>query len=475
MTNLTRRDFVGGLLLLGAAQRAGGPAARPQNAARPNVILILSDDLGWTDLGCFGSDYYQTPNLDRLASQGMRFTQAYSACTVCSPSRAAIMTGKYPARLHLTDWIAGTLFPFAKLKPPDWRQYLPLEERTLAEALKPLGYTTQHLGKWHLGNEAYYPEKQGFDGNIGGTFRGAPPSYFSPYGIETLPDGPPGEYLTDREGNEAAKFIAANRSRPFFLYLAHHAVHNPQQAKEPITARYRARTPGARHSKPVYASMIDSMDESVGHVMATLTELGIDNRTIVIFTSDNGGLLNNTSNSPLREGKGSAYEGGVRVPLIIRWPGQIRAGSTCNVPVFGADLYPTVLAMTGARPEPGQVIDGESIVPLCRQRGSLKRDTIFWHYPHNHPGGASPYSAIRAGDWKLIEFQEDGHAELYNIAEDIGEKNELSARFAEKARELRARLEAWRREVGAQMAVPNPDYDPARARQAGKAQRKNQD
>jgi arylsulfatase A len=474
MTQLTRRELLGGLLLLGAAHRSVlTPAAGP-SPQRPNVILMLIDDLGWTDLGCFGSDYYQTPNIDRLAAQGMKFTQAYSACTVCSPSRAALMTGKYPARLHLTDWIAGTNFPWAKLKPPEWRQYLPLEERTLAEALKPAGYATEHIGKWHLGGEAYYPDKQGFDRNIGGTFRGQPPRYFSPYGIETLPDGPPGEYLTDREGNEALKFMEANRQRPFFLYLAHHAVHDPVQAKEAIIDEYRVRTPGARHNKAPYAAMIDSVDESVGQILAKLRELGIDNRTIIVFTSDNGGLLANTSNSPLRAGKGSAYEGGVRVPLIVRWPGQVRAGSACDVPVIGADLYPTILAATGAKAEAGQVIDGESILPLWRQNGSLKRQAIFWHYPHNHPGGATPYSAIRAGNWKLIEFQEDGHAELYNIAEDIGEKDELSGRFPEKARELRARLHAWRQEVGAQMAVPNPNYDPAREGQTGAAAKRAQ-
>jgi arylsulfatase A-like enzyme len=297
MANLTRRQLLAGLPLL--AFQAG--RARPS----PNIILCLIDDLGWTDLGCFGSDYYRTPNIDRFSAQSMKFTDAHSACTVCSPSRAGIMTGKYPARLHITDYIPGEQHPYAKLKVPDWTQHLPLEERTMAEMLKPLGYRTQHIGKWHLGNEPFYPEHQGFDGNIGGTFRGQPPSYFSPYGIETLPDGPKGEYLTDREGNEALKFIEANRSAPFFLYLAHYAVHNPLQPKPDLLARAKSRPSGARHKNAAYAAMIESVDENFGRVLAKVDELGIASRTVVIFMSDNGGLIQNTVNSPLRAGKGS--------------------------------------------------------------------------------------------------------------------------------------------------------------------------
>jgi arylsulfatase A-like enzyme len=457
MSIFSRRQFLAALPLLGAT-------STPQ---RPNVILILSDDLGWTDIGCFGSDYYQTPNLDRLATQGMKFTQAYSACTVCSPSRAAILTGKYPARLHLTDFISGHRFSWAKLKPPEWTQHLPLEERTLAEALKAEGYATAHIGKWHLGQQPYYPEHQGFDRNIGGTFRGQPPGYFSPYRIETLPDGPPGEYLTDREADEAVKFVESNRNRPFFLYLANHAVHNPVQAKADVIRKYEARPAGAHHKKAAYAAMIDSMDASAGKVLAKLDELGLSDHTIVIFTSDNGGLMQNTSNDPLRVGKGSAYEGGVRVPLIVRWPGHTRPGSKCDAPVMGIDLYPTLLEMTGAKRERGQVIDGESLVPLCAQTGSLKRKSIFWHYPHYHKGGATPYSAVRQGDWRLVEFQEDGHVELYNLAQDIGEKENLAEKMPAKTRELRRTLDLWRRDVGAQLAVPNPNYDPAKSQQVG--------
>jgi arylsulfatase A-like enzyme len=456
MANFTRRQILAGLPLLAfQASRA---------RQRPNIILCLIDDLGWTDLGCFGSDYYRTPNIDRFATQSVRFTQAYSACTVCSPSRAGIMTGKYPARLHITDWIPGEQHPWAKLKPPDWTQHLPLEERTMAEMVKPLGYRTQHIGKWHLGNEPFYPEHQGFDGNIGGTFRGQPPSYFSPYGIETLPDGPKGEYLTDREGGEALKFLEENRSRPFFLYLAHHAVHNPLQPKPDLLDRCKSRPSGVRHKNAAYAAMIESVDENFGKVLAKLDELRLTNQTVVIFTSDNGGLIQNTVNSPLRAGKGSASEGGVRVLLMIRWPRHARAASSCDTPVIGIDLYPTVLEMTGATLERGQVIDGESLAGLCDGSRGLRRDAIFWHYPHYHIGGATPYSAIRQGPWRLVQFQENGRVELYNLAQDISETADLARRDPDRANRMKQRLENWRRDISAQMAVANPNYDPARER-----------
>ncbi len=448
--------------------------AQAQRRQPVNVILILADDLGWTDLGCYGSRFYQTPNIDRLAAEGMRFTQAYSACTVCSPSRAAILTGKYPARLHLTDFIPGARFSWARLRPPDWTARLPLEERTLAEALKPRGYSSASIGKWHLaaltGSEAYYPEKQGFDRNVAGTFRGLPPSYFSPYRIDTLPDGPKGEYLTDREVTETLRFIDEHQDRPFFVYLPHHTVHTPVQAKAETIERYRRKSQtGAAHHHPVYAAMIDSLDENVGRVLRRLKETGLDQRTAVIFTSDNGGLLSYTSNAPLRAGKGSAYEGGVRVPLIVRWPGVTAPGSECGVPVIGMDLYPTVLDMAGASLEPGQTVDGVSLGPLLAGGGkrsqNWRREALYWHYPHYHTGGATPYSAVRWGDWRMVEFQEDGRVELYNLKDDVGESRDLSKKLPERTRELRERLHAWRKEVGAQMAVPNPNYDPARERE----------
>ena len=462
---LTRRELL-----------AGSLALWQRRVERLNIILILVDDFGATDLGCYGSRFYETPNMDRLAASGMRFTQAYSACTVCSPSRAAILTGKYPARLHLTDWIAGHNRPWARLRPPDWTKYLPLPERTIAEALKPEGYATISIGKWHLappsGDRAYFPDQQGFDINIGGTHRGQPPSYFSPYGIETLTDGPKGEYLTDRERMEAVKFIQAHGREPFFVYLPHHTVHTPLQAKTEVTERYRKKArPDAPQHNPTYAAMIEGLDENVGLLMRALEETGVADRTVVILTGDNGGWLPSTNtNLGMRAGKGSAYEGGVRVPLIVRWPGVVKPGSTCDIPVIGADLYPTVLEITGAKAEPKQVIDGASIVPLLKSAGASgnwRREALFWHYPHYHPGGATPYSAVRAGDWKLIEFQEDSRVEMYNLKNDPEEKKDLATEQSDRAAELRGKLDAWRKEVGAQMAIPNPGFDPARADKAG--------
>ena len=435
-------------------------AARP-----PNFIFILADDLGWTDLGCQGSPFFETPNLDRLARDGMRFTQAYSACTVCSPTRASILTGQYPARLHITDWIAGHVRPYAQLKVPDWTMHLPLETWNLARALKPAGYATASIGKWHLGKESFYPDRQGFDVNLAGCDRGQPPSYFSPYKIPTLPDGPVGEFLTDRECAEALKWIERNRDQRFFLYLPHHAVHTPLMGKTNVVARYKAKArPDAPPRNPIYAALVESVDDSVGRIRQKLDELRLADDTVIFFTSDNGGLvLNNiTSNRPLRAGKGSAYEGGVRVPLIVRWPGVIKPGSVCEAPIISVDYFPTMLEIAGLNTPAGHAVDGESLVPLLRPSGGLKRDAIYWHYPHYHPGGATPYSAIRQGDWKLIEFFEDNHLELYHLKDDIGETSDLAAKMPDKAAELRHKLHAWRKKIGAQLPTPNRDHDPAR-------------
>ena len=449
-----------------------GLLCRPALAAAPplNFIFILVDDLGATDLGCYGSKFYETPHLDRLAREGMKFTQAYAACTVCSPTRAALLTGKWPARLHLTDWIAGHQRPFAKLKVPDWTLHLPLAEVTIAEALKPTGYATAHIGKWHLGKEEFYPTKQGFDVNFGGTDKGQPPSYFSPYKIATLPDGPPGEFLTDREAAEACQFITANRDQPFFIYLSHYAVHTPLQGKQEVIAKYQAKAGADSPQKnATYAALVESVDDSLGRITKTLAELQLTERTVIFFTSDNGGLTLNhvTHNLGLRAGKGSAYEGGVRVPLIVKWPGTTKPGSVCETPVITVDFHPTMLAIAGLKPQAQPVVDGESLVPLLQQSGPLKRDAIYWHYPHYHPGGATPYAAIRQGDCKLIEFYEDNHSELYNLRTDPLEQSDLAPAQPQKADELKARLHAWQRQTGAQMAVPNPDYDEAKNRPGG--------
>ncbi|MGC8888342.1 MAG: sulfatase [Verrucomicrobiia bacterium] len=447
------------ILLAGQMSITKSAAASP----RYNFVFILADDLGWTDLGCMGSAVYQTPNIDALAREGMRFTQAYAACTVCSPTRASILTGQYPARLHLTDWIKGHVRPYARLKVPDWTMHLSTNVTTIAKILKSAGYTCASIGKWHLGGEDYYPQKHGFDINIGGCDKGQPPSYFSPYKIPTLMDGPKGEYLTDREAQEAVKFIKNNKDRPFFLYLAHHSVHTPLMAKSNLVEKYKAiiKT-NSVHKNATYAAMIESLDDSVGAVMKCLRELNLEERTVVIFTSDNGGLLNVTTNIGIRAGKGSSYEGGVRVPLIVYWKNVVKPGSTCDKPVISVDFFPTILEIAGLKMPENHIIDGESIVPLLKQTGKLRRENIFWHYPHYHPGGATPYSAVRSGNFKLIEFFEDSRLELYDLAADPAEKNNIANQKPELTDKLHAILKEWRKKVGAQLPTSNPDYDPAK-------------
>ncbi|MFM8880288.1 MAG: sulfatase, partial [Verrucomicrobiota bacterium] len=376
-----------------------------------NVVLMVADDLGAHDLGVTGSRFHETPNLDRLAREGVRFTQAYSACTVCSPTRAALMTGKYPARLKITDWIAGHDAPKAKLRPPvDWVKALPLPEKTLAERARSAGRTTAHIGKWHLGGEGFGPLEQGFEVNLGGDHRGQPPSYFSPYGLPRLADGPKGEYLTDREGTEAAAFIRGHRDQPFFLQVAFHSVHTPLQAKAELVEKYRrkAATVGGPQNHAVYAAMLESLDAAVGQVLKALEDAGLAERTLVIFTSDNGGLVLGqnppTSNVPLRSGKGSPYEGGIRVPLLVRWPGVSVPEARVDQPVISMDVAATVAAAMSGKSEPS-LEDGLNLTPLLKDASvRLGREVIGWHYPHYHPGGATPYSAIRAGDWKLIQY-----------------------------------------------------------------------
>ena len=440
-------------------------AGAEQPAARPNIVFVLADDMGWTDLGCCGSQYYETPNIDRLAAQGMRFTDAYSACTVCSPSRASVMTGQYPARLHITDWIAGHKRPFAKLSVPDWTMQLSPEIPNVARVLKSAGYATASIGKWHLGPEACWPDRQGFDLNVGGCDKGQPPSYFAPYKIPTLKEGPDGEFLSDRLTAEALTFIERNKDKPFFLYLPHYAVHTPIQSKPAVVEKYKAKQDkAAPHHNPGYAALVESVDDSVGRLLDKLDALKLSDRTVIVFTSDNGGLLGCTSNAPLRAGKGSAYEGGVRVPLIVKWPGVTRPGSVSAAPVISADYFPTLLAMAGAAAPGTHAVDGASLVPLLKQSGPLTRDALYWHYPHYHPGGATPYGAVREGDFRLVEFYEDGRVELYNLKDDIGETKDLAAAMPDKAAALRQKLEAWRTRVGAQMPSPNPDHDPAKDR-----------
>jgi arylsulfatase A-like enzyme len=445
-------------------ESAALPAGVPPATARPNVIVVLVDDMGWRDLSCQGSSFFETPAIDRLAAAGMRFNQGYAACTVCSPSRAAMMTGQYPARLHITDWIAGHARPHARLRIPDWRRFLPLETVTVAERLREAGYATASIGKWHLGDAPYYPEHHGFDRNVGGYERGQPPSYFAPYRIPTLPEGPDGEYLTDREAAEAVRFIEEHRDRPFFLYLPHYCVHTPIQAKKEVAARYAAKeVTGLKVKNPGYAAMVESVDDCMRRILDTLDRLGITDRTAIVFTSDNGGLVSSTDNAPLRAGKGSAYEAGVRVPFIVAWPGITTPGTTSDVPVITPDIPATILALTGAGTGTSEPLDGVSLEPALRG-GSLDRDAIYWHYPHYHPGGATPYSAIRSGSWRLVHFYEDGHSELYDLAADPGETSDRARAEPARAADLKARLERWLAEVGAQLPTENPEYDPDRDR-----------
>jgi len=348
---------------------------------------------------------------------------------------------------------------------PDWTKYLPLEETTIADVFHRAGYSTACIGKWHLGDAPYYPEHHGFDINIAGTAAPSPTTYFAPWKIATLPEGKDGDYLTDRLGDEAVKFIEGSKDKPFFLYLAHFAVHTPVQGRKDLVAKYRKKlNPALKQRNANYAAMIEPMDQTVARVRKTLTDLKLDDRTIVVFTSDNGGRVPTTSNLPLRAGKGSAYEGGVRVPLIVHWPGVTKPNTVCDTPTISADFYPTFLEMAGLTDKPNHHADGVSLTPLLNQKPIAPRD-LFWHYPHHQHyqlGGSMPYGAIRSGAYRLIEFFDDMHVELYDLRADIGEQHDLAAQEPEKTKDLRNRLHAWRAQVGAQMPTPNPRYDPSK-------------
>jgi arylsulfatase A-like enzyme len=438
---------------------------------RPNVVFFLVDDLGWTDLGCYGSDFYRTPNIDKLAAAGMRFTQNYSACNACSPTRAALMTGMYPARTHLTDWIPGWSKQYGgfPLLPPNWTQHLEHQYTSLAEALRSTGYTTLHVGKWHLGGPGNLPEDHGFDVNIGGSIRGAPRSYHFPYGGEAMKwrtnlseSQRVGRYLTDRLADEAVALIERTKDKPFFVYFSFYAVHAPVQGRPDLVEQYRRRPLGERHRNPEYAAMVEAVDEAVGRVRAQLERSGVADRTVIVFTSDNGGVCRNTSsNAPLRGEKGQHWEGGTRVPAIVHWPGVTPPGAVCAEPVITMDYYPTILEMAGA---PGNAahnanVDGVSLVPLLKDpTASLGRDALYWHYPHYNPFVGIPYGAVRAGSYKLIEYYEDSHIELYDLVNDLGEERDLAASHPGIAARLKKLLHDHRDHIGAQMPVPNPEF-----------------
>ena len=456
----------------------------------PNFLFILVDDLGWTDLGCFGSSFYETPHIDQFAQSATRFTEAYAACPVCSPTRASIMTGKYPARMNTTDWFGAPQPDNVEkhwtrnkpLLPALYQDHMALEEITIAEVLKGNGYSTFFAGKWHLGGKGYYPENQGFDINIGGWEKGGPwggGKYFSPYGNPKLADGPEGEHLPDRLAMETVNFMASSKDRPFLAYLSFYSVHTPLMGPQDLVQKYEEKVTNVEFSgqrfipindnqwrqvqdHAVYAAMVDAMDQAVGKVLNAIDSLGLAGHTVVFFMSDNGGLSTSeghpTTNLPLKAGKGWLYEGGIREPMMIRWPHVSNQNATCDYPVTSTDFYPTILEMAGIPLMPGQHMDGISLMPLLKGEDRLDRDAIYWHYPHYGNQGGNPGSAIRDGDYKLIEYFEDGHLELYNIKDDIGEINNLVESHSEIVKSLHEKLKLWREEVDARYPSQNPAH-----------------
>jgi arylsulfatase A-like enzyme len=455
-------------------------------ADRPNIVYILADDLGWTDLGCQGTKYYETPNIDRLAAQGMRLTR-YHNCQNCQPTRAALMTGQYAPRtgIYTVGGIDRFDWQSRPLRPVDNVQQLPLEKVTIANVLKQSGYATGMFGKWHLGNGSdYHPGKRGFDEAI--------VSNGAHFDFDTSPpvDYPKGQYLADFLTDKAVDFIKRHKDGPFFLYLPHFGVHSPHHAKEELIARFKSKAAAGGHQNPVYAAMIASVDESVGRILALLDELKLADNTVVVFSSDNGGVGGYvregikqagdiTDNAPLRSGKGSLYEGGTRDPFIARWPGKVKAGTTSDVPTIHVDVFPTLAEIGGAKLPDTQPLDGESLVKVIQDASAiLKRDAIYQHFPGYLGAGAgsfrtTPVSLIEMGDWKLMEFFEDGRLELYNLRDDIGEKNNLANTMPDKTRELHNRLLAWRKEINAPLPTPNkPSEAQPDAAKNGKGKKK---
>ncbi|MBL4574786.1 MAG: sulfatase [Opitutaceae bacterium] len=458
---------------------------------KPNIIFILIDDMGWKDLGCYGSSFYETPHIDKLASEGMLFTDAYAACPVCSPTRASILTGKYPARVGVTQFIGG--HTVGRLEDVPYFHQLPMSERSLAQTLKDHGYATWHVGKWHLGNSPTSPTDHGFDINIAGCDWGMPQNgYFSPWNIETLENGEDGEYLTDRLTDESIRLIKeADADQPFFLNLWHYAVHTPIESPDPLIQKYEKKAAllgldkenpleegenfPCQHKKhlkvqrrkfqsdPAYAAMVENLDQNIGRLMNALEESGQADNTLIIFTSDNGGLStaegSPTSNAPLHEGKGWMYEGGTREPLIIKWPHNVPAGSRSSTPLTSTDFYPTLPEAAGIDPLPHQHVDGKSFIPLFNSE-PLERGPLFWHYPHYSNQGDTPGCSIRDGDWKLIHFFEDDRLELYHLANDLSETTNLAETEPKKTKELKQKLDDWKISVGALIPKKNVNYIP---------------
>ena len=458
-------------------------------ARKPNIVFILADDLGWRDLSNEGSTFYESPHIDRIASEGMKFSRGYATCQVCSPSRASILTGKYPTKHGITTWIGDRSGPAWRNAgrhdshlPPAYEHNLRADEITLAEVLRSAGYKSFFAGKWHLGSKGSWPSDHGFEINKGGWEVGSPRGgYFSPWQNPNLKPGPAGESLPIRLGRETAAFIETNRDQPFFAYLSFYSVHGPIQTTPALWKKYRDRAVaaglvgerfifdrrlGVRQVQdcPIYAGMIESMDDAVGLVLKKLDELGLTENTIVCFTSDNGGVSSgdafSTSNVPLRGGKGRQWEGGVREPYYIKAPGITKAGSTSAVPVSGIDWYPTLLELVGVPAPAEQDVDGVSLVPLLKGGAILDR-CLFWHYPHYGNQGGEPSSIITENDWKLIYYHEDGRDELYHLATDPGEQNDLARAEPVRATALRAKLDTWLKTTGAKFLTEDPQFDPA--------------
>ena len=427
------------------------------HAETPNIVLIMVDDLGWMDLACQGNRLVETPHLDRLAGQGMRFTNAYAAAPVCSPTRAAMLTGKSPARLQITNHIPDQprFAPDnAKLLSAPMRDHLPLDEVTLSERLLQSGYATGFFGKWHLagrGDPAFYPDRQGFQINVGGCALGGPPSFFDPYRIPTLPDRRPGEYLPDRLVDEAIGFMTTSRDQPFFVCLWTYTVHWPMEAPQALLKKYADRTgPGLNDTR--YGAMIEAMDGAIGKLLTELDRLELTDNTLVVFTSDNGGFGGVADNRPLRAEKGHLYEGGLRVPQIVRWPKVVRAGSECDVPVVSMDIYPTLLDAAHVPRKDNEAPDGENLLPLLTETGSLTRDDIYFHYPNYAFHGSNRLGgAVRSGRYKLIEFFEDDSLELYDLTNDLSETRNLATEKPEIASQLQQRLAKWRQATATSM------------------------
>ncbi|MFL3666830.1 MAG: sulfatase [Verrucomicrobiota bacterium] len=467
-------------------------------AKQTNFLFFLVDDMGWADIGANGSTFHETPNIDRLAKSGMRFTQGYAAGSVCSPTRASIMTGRHPVRVDITDWIPGqSNRPTNPLLHPEDRGHLPLEEVTIAEALKEHGYQTFFAGKWHLGNKGQWPTDQGFDINIGGHHRGSPPGgYYGPWSNPALKAKRKGEYLTERLTEESVKFLEErDQAKPFLLYLSYYNIHTPIQAYKKHIDHYQTKAAKAfegktpsepehdgtnrlRQDNAALASMVAAVDDSVGTLLAKLKQLKLDENTAVIFFSDNGGLSTlgrgrsgPGCNLPLRAGKGWLYEGGVREPTIIRAPGVTQPSSVSHKPMVSMDFFPTMLELAGLHARPELHTDGQSLVAQLKGNDSGQR-TFYWHYPHYHGSEWKPGASIRDGDWKLIEFYHYKNFELYNLANDPGERHNLAKAKPTKARLLRAKLLTWQNQMRAKMPVPNPDYKSKAKRPARKQKTK---